>query len=211
MTNIEVVTWNHRNDIRELSNAVYQNEQPGFQVDGVETYHQLMYVLRALIQAAPRQIADQVRFNHATYVRNSIHSPEYKEGHIDFPYSGLAVQHNVSQIVPVVLATSNGPYYHPENALEIDPKRVHNIKRGETRPGRLTVHSEGNIEGFNLLPTAHQYDRSQTVGLNIWARYAHKPRSTQCDHRSRLDHFPLRWRVTALRTLAKASQFMDAA
>ena len=154
---------------------MYANMQPGFQIGGVTNYKQLSSVFSAIRRGVPSQVA---KFNDVYHVN------EYYEdypnslrlgigAHIDENKIGFAVHHNISESFEVVLATSNHHTY-PEvykHKHYIHPEHAHNVKTGETQPGRLTVFSAGNVPDGTMLPTVHFFDRTDESRPNLWARY----------------------------------------
>lgn len=172
---IEIIKFGDDAGVLEMAKAVYGNQEPCFQIDGVTEYDELKAIFGALKQAAPSSFRRHVRFNDA-YVLNG---PAFGGAHIDTSYQGLAVHQNLTDDVPMVMATAKQwrrEFIVPTTPDCFDnPNLVNNVREGVTTPGRLTVFSEGNAGGHTkpyvgLLPTVHYFERP-TTQTSRWVRY----------------------------------------
>lgn len=179
---LEVIDVGNAHDMDELARAMYHNEEPAFQIDGVGNYHDLKIVFEALRSAAPKEVPRRSLFSLGS--TNLDLPPEHTTplpAHVDRTLHGLAVHQNISSTFPVVMATAlkwTKELYM--GGLSIGEARerglIRNIKSGMTMPGRLTVFSQGNgnqrRETFpGLLPTFHFFDRSKTNEPGYATRY----------------------------------------
>lgn len=186
---IEVVTLGESR-IADLAEAVYHNEEPGFQIDGVKDYDELSMVFTMLRCSVPPKKRKYVTFNSA-YVADPTPTDRGLRPHIDRGYHGFAVHHNISDSAEVILA--NVTEWQGElientrmaDDIFSDETLIRNVRTGLTLPGRLTVFSEGNVAGNDgpftgLLPTLHHFARKSSVtGQNLWARYTSMPTINQ--------------------------------
>jgi hypothetical protein len=165
---IEIANCGDTPKITDLALDVYGNERPGFQVDAVTEYRQLLDLFHILREAVPDESAKRrSRFNDA-YMTSG--RERVGDSHIDnLAYQGLAVHQELSETLRVELAIANDHRY-VETRGYIDLSQAHNPVTGETEPGRLTIFSLGQLfEG--LLPTVHLFHR-QSPKPEMWARYS---------------------------------------
>lgn len=165
--NIEVVSISDPLAIEDLAREVWTNTEPGFQIEGANTYEDLEFVFASLQNAAPNRRLARLTINN-TFLSRIATFP-----HPDNSYKGLAVHHNISGTFPVDLAvTQSSAYRLDKTATVIDPEQVEEIKHGITTPGRLTVFSGGRVG--KLQPTVHNFDRKKSDDPVFFARYTHQ-------------------------------------
>ena len=177
---IEVVPWPDARQVLELAHATYENDEPGFQVEGIHKYRQLQGLFELLIVAAPREIASTLRAGYPHATANNLGKNErglytgVVNPHFDNGWRGLTVHHNISDVIPVELGVSNRHdiYRGDPSDPKIDPQFAHNIRTGEACPGTLTIFSVGGEDGTDFMPTIHSFDRSNVRGFHKAARYA---------------------------------------
>ncbi len=172
---IEVVSRKDTLALHELAGAVYDNREPGFQIDDVTNPEELKLVFRALVSATPDHFPSR-NFGHAELYIGAIARIRAMQNksttpHTDYELEGLAVHQNVTGFFPVHLATSIVGRYNAEN-YDLDSSKFVNLRSGNTMPGRLTVFSEGSKGRFpSLEPTIHFFDRRNEPQVNKFARY----------------------------------------
>lgn len=175
---IEIIHFGDNQDIQAAAEAVYRNEEPGFQVDGVSDINELDLMLSILKYAAPTGNRHNARFNNAFFHQDT--NGLGQKAHIDVSFQGLAVHQNIRGELPVTIATAQR--WRSQLICPLDPacfevpELVYNVRKGETIPGRLTVFSEGNAGGRDkpfrgLLPTVHFFDRASSPSEVAWTRY----------------------------------------
>lgn len=184
MRDIEVLDFGDHDALVRTTEAVYGNDEPCFQVDGVTNYSDLREFFETLKQIGPKGHQRHTHFNDAFMSKGS-EVPQKPNVHIDVSYQGLAVHQNLSGVIPIIMATATAwrrELIEDRNDFDAsffeDSDWVTNVRSGLTVPGRLTVFSEGNAGGRDkpfkgLLPTVHLFDRSQidTEQPALWTRY----------------------------------------
>lgn len=170
---IEVVAFSDVDSLERLSVATWNNDEPGFQIDDVQTIQALFDVFDIVRKSAPKDRARNVEFN-SVYPENpdfdkmsAQYSPNPGDAHLDGPGKGMAIHQNITDTVVVRLGFPKKSFtsYRPSG---LNIRTASKIRVGQTVPGRLTVFSEGGYSW--LLPTAHQFGRTHQTG-NEWVRY----------------------------------------
>lgn len=173
MSAIELVTASSTTKIYELSEAVWQNEEPGFQIEGARSVESLYLLLEAIKYTAPVRERRHIRFNAATLVRNDTNR---SNACTDEGFVGLAVHQNLFGEGPVKLSLPDPidwqhylesgmnkmDFVTGEVKLDYDAMFTDRIRSGVTDVGRLTVFSEGNLHRRDrpfpgLRPTMHHF------------------------------------------------------
>lgn len=165
MSKLEVTDWDDTQAIAELSSSLWEQTEPGFQIEGVTSPEQLMFVLDCLKSYVPEQVAGKVDFDSA-YPWHGFGQfmPEPQGPHMDSDFKGVAAHFNISTSVPVRLGIPIGNQFH----TELNSDTATEIREGETDPGKITVFSEG-WPGITK-KTLHHFDR-KTLAPMFWSRY----------------------------------------
>jgi hypothetical protein len=178
---IEVATIADLEAIERLSIAGWDNREPGYQIDDVNSVDQLFKVFDIIRSSAPTQEAREVKF--------SVSWPQDPAGldymsstplgaagtaHVDGTATGMAVNQNIRDELPVLLGFER-PRFGPKPRMKWP--YVDHLRVGYTKPGRLTVFSEGGYDW--LRQTAHQFKRPSQLN-NEWVRYVQN-RNIQVD------------------------------
>lgn len=164
--NIEIVSAGDTRGISELVTACYDVVEPGFQVDRVTTYDELSLVFDAIYAATPDRADKATPYRFCDIVRSRpaiMSSP----AHPDLDGHDLAVHLNIENKCNVTLGSSSVA----EDILPYDfAQHTVNVRRGMTKPGRLTIFSQG---GYAWLPsTVHFFDRPSSDTSTHWIRFS---------------------------------------
>lgn len=164
-TPIEVTTIYDEYAMIELMNKNYANLEPGFQIDGVRKVEELLFILDAIAKTIPVK-SEAVIFDS---VQGFIKANP-QGAHTDGSWMGLAVHQELADEIDVILATSRVGYVPPHS--NINDSNARNVRFGQTKPGRLTIFSEG---GYDWLDSSiHNFIRKKVHNRphEAWARYA---------------------------------------
>jgi hypothetical protein len=167
---IEVVKDTY-DDVKRLATATWNNDVPGFQIDGVCNVDELFEVFGIIREASPSDFPEDTDYYHVYPIdgdfdkMSSIISDKTGLAHVDSHVFGMAVHHNITGVIPVKLALCR--FKSPEAAV-VDFQYTEKLIEGETVPGRLTIFSEGRHD--LAIRSAHQFARTTNTG-NEWARY----------------------------------------
>jgi hypothetical protein len=176
-------------DITELGVQAYQNEVPGFQVDeAVLEDAGMLAVTNSIEVSSELVLGSRIPFTYMSRVpyqwRRGMSSRHYAP-HIDPKYRGLVVHNELEGEGYVELAHSLDDAHTGDNdiwftesglvdaaydggGLGTSTAPVDVVYGGELTPGKLTVFSEGNIEG--LKPTIHLFRRNHGFRFD-WRKY----------------------------------------
>ena len=187
MANLPLEVVGTSRDVVEMAVAAYCNEAPGFQVD--ERFARKVgtcSILDSIEEASELALGAKVPF---TYLPFGYNEPGYYAPHLDGGFKGLSVHRNLSGRGFVELAHLTeetdlpahegriflGDYTGAFNnykggGIDVVCAEVGHgdIYRGDLEVDRLTVFSQGNLEG--LLRAIH-YFRRTTGGIG-WIRYS---------------------------------------
>lgn len=185
-------------DVRDLTGAVHANEIPGFQIDervrGGTDITRLFNIMDAIEEGGHQQTGLWVPFSNRPFFANN---PGEYAPHIDSTFRGVSLHDSLAGDGYFEVAHLDKPidnrktpkeFYRPDEMQGeryvgrgiIDvPEVTGPIWRGELKPGRPTVFSQGNLGA--LKPAVHFVKRRNPYD-NAWRRYGSWAAETELPH-----------------------------